>query len=116
MAIINESYGMGALTFPCASSVKEGDMVSISNNGTVAVCSNTANILGVAVQVRNGLCAVQTHAILHTNLQLGDSDPSLGYCMVKAKNGSSVVAVESGGHEVYVLEYDLLNNTIDFLL
>lgn len=116
MAIINESYGMGALTFPCTSSVKEGDLVCISSNGSVAPCSETANILGVAVQVRNGLCAVQTHAILHMTLLSAEGDVSQGYAMIEASSGSCVNIVESGGHEVYVLSYDLLNNEIEFLL
>ena len=54
-----KGYGENVATFIATSTVKEGDLVKISDNFTVAPCTANDEISGVCVGVSDGYAAVQ---------------------------------------------------------
>lgn len=65
MKVSFSGIGENIVTFEAASGLKAGNLVKVSANGTAAACAASGDVpLGVAVQVRDGLCGVQTQGYM----------------------------------------------------
>lgn len=64
MKVSFDGIGAKYVTFEADSTVKEGSLVKLTANGKVAACVKTDVPLGVASQVRDGICAVQTEGYM----------------------------------------------------
>ncbi len=91
-----EGIGQWSATFACEK-VAEGQVVKISDSGTVSGCKAGERFDGVAVSVgRDGAaCAVALGGMVKTGYS-GESAPAAGWCTLAA-DGSGGVTVSGGG-------------------
>lgn len=121
MAIFESGYdGIGAngITFDSAlvKGTNEGQVVKISANGTVAVCSAADQFHGVAKVIEaDGHCTVQTKGMV-TMLYTGTA-PTIG-CFTLEANGSGgvqIVATPALGDTFYkIVNVDTTNTLVTF--
>lgn len=80
-----------------------GVPVCISENGTVAVCADGGQLVGVAVSAGKGINAVQMAG--YVKLPYTGNAPELGFCELSG-NGAGGVKVLEGGRKCLVVELD----------
>lgn len=94
MNINFSGYNENVATFMTESTdVVMGTPVKMSDSGTVATCDDGDALAGVAVNVRNGYCAVQLTGYIEMPT---DDTFSVGYQTIAAAGSNKVKASDSG--------------------
>lgn len=97
------------LTFENDGTVKKGDWVKLSQNGTVGLADENSELVGIVVNERNGFCGVKVNGTVTANKS---GNVSLGYQkLVYTANG---IAVNDNGRKHLVVSVD--DETITFIL
>lgn len=109
-----EGIGQWAATFAC-DGVKEGELVKISANGTVAACADGDAFCGMVVSVGRdgGACAVALGGMVTASYT--GTAPALGWSDLQA-DGSGGVKTASGGRSYLVADVDEGGKTVTFVL
>ena len=115
MKISYEGIGQWAATFAC-SEVACGQVVKISDNGTVSACSEGDAFGGVVLSVGRdeAACAVALGG-MQTVSYSGDDDPTVGWCGLSA-DGSGGVAADEDGRTYLVVAVNTTESTVTFVL
>ena len=110
-----EGIGQWAATFAC-DGVKEGELVKISANGTVAACADGDAVCGMVVSAaRDGVaCAVALGGMVTAGYS-GSSAPAVGWSGLAA-DGSGGVKASSAGRSYLVVDVDTSGKTVTFAL
>lgn len=94
MNINFSGYNENVVTFEVdGSGVTMGTPVKMSSSGTVSACASGDNMVGVAVNVRNGYAAVQLTGYIEMPT---DSTIEVGYQTLAASSDGKVEASASG--------------------
>ena len=103
-------------TFRCGENVREGSLVTVTENGTVGPASSTSQFCGIARAVRNGMCSVQLHG--YAALSYMGAPPNHGYCSILANDDAQSLIVMEGenARSILVLEVDGENFNCTVLL
>lgn len=114
MKLSYEGIGQWAATFAC-SGVKEGALVKISDNGTVAVCDSGDQFCGQVIScARDGqACAVALGGMV-TAAYTGTA-PTVGWANLST-DGSNGVKTDSAGRSYLVTAVDTAASTVTFVL
>ncbi|WP_352416681.1 hypothetical protein [Oscillibacter ruminantium] len=115
MKISFEGIGQWAATFACAG-VQEGDLVKVSGNGSVGLCSAGDAFCGQTISLGRGgdACAVQLGGFITADYT-GDTAPTAGWCKLSA-DGSGGVKVDSTGRNYLVVDADTTAKVVVFAL
>lgn len=115
MKISYEGIGQWAATFAC-SSVREGEPVKLSANGTVSGCEKGDSFCGMALAVsRSGdACTVALGGMATAGYS--GTAPAVGWANLKADGSGGVEASESGGRSYLVVDADSSAKTVTFVL
>lgn len=103
MNINFNGYNENVITMLCDNTLTDGDtgvVVAVKEDATAAKATASDSILGVAVAVRDGYCAVQTtgYAKISTESKIPCGLKTL------APNGKGGIAVNSSGRPLFVIE------------
>jgi len=91
------------VTFEVAQNVQEGSLVKVSGAGSVASCAAEGDVpVGVAHQVRDGICAVQTQGYMKVPCAAG---VAVGFGLF-ACDGNQKLAGGTSGRPGFVLDVD----------
>lgn len=114
MSISFEGIGQWAATFSCIG-VQEGDLVKISGNGQVAVCSADDRFCGQAVSLGRdaSACSVQLGGFITAGYT--GTVPVPGYAGLSA-DGSGGVKADAAGRVYLVAAVDTAAATVTFAL
>lgn len=104
-------YNESVATFAAESGVTPGVPVKMTSSNTVGVCSNGDNIVGVAVNVRDGYAAVQLSG--YAELDTTDTALAVGYQKLSCA-GSNKVKASSTGREYLVVS--VADGVVGFIL
>lgn len=115
MGISFDGIGQWAATFSCQN-VREGDLVKISENGTVDVCADGDAFCGQAVSVSgcSDTCSVQLGGFITAGYS-GSTVPHPGWVTLSA-DGCGGVKVSSAGRSYLAADVDFAAKTITFAL
>lgn len=114
MNISYQGIGQRCATF-MSDGAKEGALVKLSANGTVAPCEAGEDFIGVVVAAsRDGeACTVQLGGFV-TLAYTGA--PALGYCALTADGAGGVKDAEGAGRALLVVELDGTAKTVTVML
>lgn len=98
-------------TFECDSTVTAGVPVKLLSSGKVSACADGNNFIGVAVNVRDGYCAVQLHGYVEMPVS---GTVAVGHQKLSAAASGKIKANTSTGREYLVL--DTSADNIGFIL
>ena len=110
-----EGIGQWAATFSCGSGVAEGEVVKISGNGAVAVCSAGEGFAGVVIAVGHddAACSVALGGIAAVTYT--ETAPTLGWNTFVA-DGAGGVKTSETGRDYLVVDVDSTAKTVAFVL
>ena len=114
MKLSYEGIGQWAATFACQQAA-EGELVKISENGTVAACSDDEDFCGVVLSVSRGgdACSVALGGMVTAGYTGGA--PALGWSGLSADGAGGVKTSESG-REFLVVDVDPSAQVVTFAL
>ena len=111
MKVAFQDIGNETATFEVSGTVKPGQAVKLSGNGTVAACAADGDIpVGVAVQVKNGCAAVQLKGYVRLPAASG---LAVGLATISATK-TGVVQSATTGRQVIVT--DVANDMCGIIL
>ncbi len=113
MKISMNGYGENTATFKADGIVCASHTVKMSDNFTVAPCSDGEAFIGTAVNVRNTVACVQLAG--YTTLHFSGTAPVVGYSSLVA-DGIGGVKVLEGAKEYLITNVDTDNNTVGIIL
>lgn len=91
------------VTFEAAQDVQEGSWVKVGSTGTVAPCAAEGDVpVGVAHQIRDGICAVQTCGYMKAPCAAG---VAVGFGLF-ACDGNQKLANNTSGRPGFILNVD----------
>lgn len=94
MKVSFDGIGEKVITFEAQEGVKEGTMVKLAAAGTVGACAAAGDVpVGVARQVRDGICAVQTEGYMKMPCT---TDMTVGFGLLSGDKDKKLVAGTSG--------------------
>lgn len=110
-----EGIGQWSATFACDSSVEEGKMVIVCDNGKVTACGEGDQFCGVAeVVARDGeACAVVMSGMVTASYT--GTVPYAGWCNLSA-DGNGGVMVDSSGGNYLVVDADTAAKKVTFVM
>ena len=114
MSISYKGFNDKLLTFKISGTVAENTPIKLSANDTVSACSDGDEFIGVAVQARNGLVAVQMSGAV-TLPYSGSTAPSAGYVSRAADGEGGVKVPASGGKKALAVNVDTTAQTVTFI-
>ncbi len=112
MRVSFNGFQENATSFLVSGTVKKGDLVKVSENGTVTACTDGDKFCGIALSVRAGIAVVQLSG--YVRVPYSDS-MTPGYQTLAAGSGSTVKTSETG-RELLVLDVDSTNTQCGILL
>lgn len=114
MKLSYEGIGQWAATFACAKAA-EGELVKISENGTVAACGDGEDFCGMVLSVSRGgdACSVALGGMVTAGYTGGA--PALGWSGL-AGDGTGGVKASEAGREYLVVDVDTAAQTVTFAL
>jgi len=98
-----KGFNENVATFVAEESVKAGDLVTVSDNYTVAPCADGDEIAGVCVNVRNGYATVQLSGYVEAK---AETKIATGYQNISAIDNTTVKADETAKHSCLVISCD----------
>ena len=115
MRVSYEGIGQWAATFACGG-VREGQVVKVSENGTVSACGAGDSFCGVALAVsRDGAaCTVALGGVVTAGYS-GNTVPTAGWVSLAADGSGGVKAAESG-RSYLAVDVDSAAKTVTFVL
>lgn len=115
MSVSYEGIGQWAATFACGG-VREGQVVKVSESGTVSACEAGDRFCGVALAVsRDGeACTVALGGMVTAGYS-GGTAPTAGWVDLAA-DGSGGVTVAEGGRSYLAVDVDSAAGTVTFVL
>ena len=115
MRVSYEGIGQWAATFAC-SGVREGQVVKVSEGGTVSACEEGGSFCGVALAVSRGgdACTVALGGMVTAGYS-GGTAPTAGWVNLTA-DGSGGVTVAEGGQSYLAVDVDSAARTVTFVL
>ncbi len=113
MKISLNGYGENAATFRFTGLVRTNSPVSMSDNFTVKPSEENECIIGVALNKRDDIAAVQLSG--YVQLDYSGTAPSVGICKLTA-DGNGGVAVNASGREYIVTDVNTVNGKVGFIL
>ncbi len=114
MAVSFQGFGEQVATFLATDTVKKGDWVKISANGTVAPCAAGDAMCGKVLSVRGGTAAVQVGGYVSTPIS---GSLSLGRQAVTAGSATALkAAAASNTTAPYVLVVEVSEDSAGILL
>lgn len=90
-------------TFLAEGRVEEGQVVKITDSGTVGPCDEGDAVFGVAVAVDNGYAAVQVAGFAGVSAA---ADPGAGLVKLSADGSGGVKEDSTAGKEFWVVDWD----------
>ena len=116
MNVSYEGIGQWSATFACGAGVEAGQVVKVSDGGTVSGCAAGDAFCGAAVSMaRDGrACAVALGGMV-TVPYTGTAVPALGWAGLSA-DGTGGVKADSAGRTYLVVEVDDTAKTVTFVL
>ena len=110
-----EGIGQWAATFVCHGDVAEGQIVKISGNGAVSICTDGDAFCGKAAVVGSdgAACAVVMGGM--ATVSYSGSDPVLGWQGLSA-DGNGGVKADASGNKYLVADVDTIGKMITFVL
>lgn len=112
-SISYEGVGQMMATFQCGETVKMGQVVKVSANGTVAPCAAGERIAGMAVVVRDGFASVQLSGFIAVKAA-GVS--ATGWVKLSADGSGGMKTDDSAGTPYLVVQTDADAQTAVILL
>lgn len=103
-----EDIGAVVATFAAGSGVKGGQVVKVTENGTVDACSDGEAFCGVAMEPRKGGAAVQVKGFVTVPYT---GELTLGWATLAA-NGSGGVKANSTGVQALVVSVDGVDTAV----
>lgn len=103
-----EDIGAVVATFAAGSGVKGGQVVKVTENGTVDACGDGEAFCGVAMEPRKGGAAVQVKGFVTVPYT---GELTLGWATLAA-NGSGGVKVNSTGVQALVVSVDGVDTAV----
>lgn len=115
MRVSYEGIGQWAATFACGG-VREGQVVKVSESGTVSACEAGDRFCGVVLAVsRDGeACTVALGGMVTAGYS-GGTAPTAGWVDLAA-DGSGGVTVAEGGRSYLAVDVDSAAGTVTFVL
>lgn len=109
-----EGIGQWAATFACEQ-VREGELVKIGGNGTVAACGEGDGFCGMVLSLSRGgdACAVALGGMVTAGYT--GAAPALGWAGLSA-DGSGGVKADGAGRSYLVVEVDDAAEAVTFVL
>ncbi|WP_283610133.1 hypothetical protein [Faecalispora anaeroviscerum] len=103
MKVAFGGYGEKMATFEAVAGVAAGVPVMMSASGTVASCTAGKAFCGVAVNVRDGLAAVQLGG--YVRLPYTGTAPAVGY-QTLVGDGTGKIKTDAAGRSLLVVDVD----------
>ena len=107
-----EDIGAVVATFAAGSGVKGGQVVKVTDNGTVDTCGDGEAFCGVALEPRKGGAAVQVKGFVTVPYT---GELTLGWATLAADGSGGVKTLESG-NKYWVVASDATAQTVTILL
>ena len=116
MNVSFKGIGEMAVTFKTTGTVKIGDPVKLSANGTVTACSEDDRFCGIVLFTSgDGFATVQLKG--YTVAEYSGSAPSVGFGYLLADgDGGVAVDADKTGDEYLIIEVDTTAGTVGFYM
>ena len=114
MSISLNGYEDKVVTLIAASEVKQGDLVKISANKTVAKCAAGDTFCGVVLSVKDGYAAVKIGG--YVTLPYSGTFANLGYQTLASDGSNNVKTVTTGGRSILVVDIDSTGSKTGIIL
>lgn len=102
-------------SFYASEDVKSGDIVQMSDNFTVGTAEEGTSFVGVCLNVREGIAAVQLKG--YAECKYSETAPALGFVFLAAGSDGTVRSAYAGqGRFALVIAVDTQNSTVKFVL
>ena len=99
-----EGIGEVVATFACGEGVAPGQVVKVTEDGTVGACSATDKFCGVALSVEDGYAAVQLAGLVKVSVT--DGSVSVGWVKLAADGSGGVKKDDTNGREHLVVRVE----------
>ncbi len=99
-----EGIGEVVATFACGEEVKAGQVVKLTENGTVGPCTDGEPFCGVALSAQDGHAAVQLKGLITLPVTAGSITP--GWVKLSADASGGVKQNDSTGMQYLVVAAD----------
>ncbi|MCI7474227.1 MAG: hypothetical protein MSB10_11240 [Clostridiales bacterium] len=99
-----EGIGEVVATFACGEGVSAGQVVKVTEDGTVGACSASEKFCGVALSAENGYAAVQLGGLVKVPTSGGSI--TAGWCKLSADGSGGVKKDDSAGVEYLVVRVE----------
>ena len=113
MKISLQGFGENVATLEAASGVVRGSLVKITGNGKVGACGKDDIFCGVALNVREGVAAVQLGGYVQIPCETG---VAVGYQSLSVSQDGKAQVAASGGRQILVADCDSANNVCGVIL
>lgn len=110
-----DGMGQWAATFACDSTVKEGQMVKLSGNGTVAACGAGEGFCGQASVVGRDQAACSVVLGGMVSVSYTGAAPALGWAGLSG-DGAGGVKADEAGHTYRVVDVDEAHTCVTFVM
>jgi hypothetical protein len=107
-------FGENAATFAAQSGVAAGMPVKLAASGTVCACAAGDSICGVALNVRDGMAAVQLSG--YVCLPYDGTVPAVGWQNVAAAADGKAAVGGTSGRQLLILDVDEASKTFGVIL
>ncbi len=99
-----EGIGEVVATFACGDGVAAGQVVKVTEDGTVGPCSDGEKFCGVALSAQDGYAAVQLGGLVKA--PLSGEGVAAGWCKLSADGSGGVKKDDSAGVEYLVVRVE----------
>ena len=99
-----EGIGEVVATFACGEDVAAGQVVKVTEDGTVGTCSANDKFCGVALSAEDGYAAVQLAGLV--KVPVADSSVTLGWVKLAADGSGGVKKDDTNGREHLVVRVE----------
>ncbi len=113
MAISFEGLGQLCVTTNCSSTVTPGIPCRISTNKIAVACAEGEAFAGIVANVRESTAGVIVRGFVRASYS--GSAPAIGYVGLMA-DGAGNVTYSADAHEYLVVEVNIANKTVVFLM
>ncbi|MBQ7740584.1 MAG: hypothetical protein IJT65_05055 [Eubacterium sp.] len=114
MSISYNGYDVNVITMPAAEELNIGGGVALNSSGKCINAANETDIIGVAVNNREGIAGVQTKG--YVEMKYTGSAPSYNYSKLISNGNGGVKVYASGTRDYKVIKLDTANKIVGFIL
>ena len=99
-----EGIGEVVATFACGEGVAAGQVVKVTEDGTVGACSASEKFCGVALSAEDGYAAVQLGGL--ASVPISGEGVTAGWCKLSADGIGGMKQDASGGTDYLVVQVE----------